>query len=167
MLGPDPAIPVLTFLGGFLCAVILLSMTARWIFALMSIVKDYRRSEARADQPKPLPWSLILASLLHSGPWALAISGYLAYYLFSHAYASWWTWFFAGLCTGPLLLVAKFLVSKRYRGTEKEADPALAAPLDLVARRKRMIWTTTAVWGGAMWILMSWQVWGSNLPVMF
>jgi hypothetical protein len=159
-------IPLLALVGGLVGTFVILSMTARWISALTSIVKDYRSGGAQADQQTPQPWALTVATLLHSGPWALAISGYFIHYLFTRPYASWWIWFFGGVCAGPLLLVAKYLVL-RHRKSENEADPGLAAPLDLVARRKRMIWSTTAFWGGSMWALTAWQVWDSSLPAMF
>lgn len=97
VLAPFIAVPL-----GVLAGSMLLSFIARWIAAIYTTVKKYRVYPGPVKK-RELIWALPLAVLLHSGPWLLAIAGYLSYYAWSNPHGPWLFWFFGGAAISLIL----------------------------------------------------------------
>ena len=74
---------------GFLVGSLVFNRTLQWIFAIVIGVKEWRAGYGS-------PWAIPLYLLLHSGPWLLATTVFLAVEVFSKPHEPWWPWFFAG-----------------------------------------------------------------------
>ena len=151
----DPLLPPLAFVYGVAAGLLVFTMVGRWIVTLVSVVQSYR---ANAERRSGL-WGLITPSLLHSGPWALAIAAYLSYYVLSRPHAAWWFWFFSGVCIAPVVVM--LAITNAARRKKKEENDVPLTPDSLNLRRKHFVWGTTLFFGGGMSALMISGLWAT------
>ena len=116
---------LLGLFGGFFTATIVLAAALRWIGSLWVAYQDYRTA---VDYPhlgrsKRL-WVFVPLTLLHSGPWILALTVFGAFILFRSPREPWHAWFIAGF-VGYLALMGLIIVSllkKRKTGRRPHAE---------------------------------------------
>jgi hypothetical protein len=83
--------------GGFLIAATILAAVLPWVGCLWVAYQDYRTA---VDYPhlgrsKRL-WVFVPLTLLHSGPWTLALTVFGAFILFRSPREAWHAWFVGG-----------------------------------------------------------------------
>jgi len=91
--------PYIAAYFGIFAGMIIMSMSARWVYAVNVTVRKYG---VNGSPPR-----------LHSGPWMLGIVGYVGYQILVHPHAPSWNWFFGGAAIAPL--VAALLTFKVWR----------------------------------------------------
>jgi len=116
----DTIVPIMAAFWGLFAGVFILGAVGRWLYAIVNTVQTYQANAPGGRPQRTLLWTLPLVVVLHSGPWILAIAGYLSYYLLSRPHASWWLWFYVGASFAPVLMVA-ILVHARWRRKQLEA----------------------------------------------
>jgi hypothetical protein len=123
----DSIAPILAVVYGLFAGVFVWGIAARWLYIIADTWRTYRSTDTTESLPRTGPWALLLVFVLHSGPWALAIAGYLSYYVLSRPHAPWWAWFFGGAALAPLFVGTVVLRAMRKRkrlqvnGTSHEA----------------------------------------------
>jgi hypothetical protein len=85
---------------GFLAALALFPMIARWGGSLWEAYRDYRLA---ADYPhlnrRKNLWVFAPLIVLHSGPWLVALTLFGAFKLFTSPHQPWHSWFIGGFIT--------------------------------------------------------------------
>jgi hypothetical protein len=87
---------------GVSAGIMLISVTARWIYTIYSTVRT-----ARDSAPQRPLWALPISIFLHSGPWVLAIVCGVSYYALPRPHGDWLYGFFAGMAVSPLFVAWK------------------------------------------------------------
>src|SRR5450631_3249182 len=116
----EPFVSTIAASFGVGAGMMAISLIGRWVLAIYTTVRKYRTDSSGAVARRPLVWALPFAVLLHSGPWALAIAGYLSYYALFRPHGSWLLWFFGGPALSPLF--AAFLLMPVFRRRKRIAD---------------------------------------------
>jgi len=114
--------PYLAAVYGLIAGVFVFGVAGRWVAAIAETLRQYRPDNAVEPPRRPLAWALPLVLLLHSGPWVLAIAGYLSYYVLSRPHASWWLWFYVGVALSPLFVCGLILRMRRKRLQASSSD---------------------------------------------
>ena len=122
----DSIAPLLAAVYGLFAGVFVWGVAARWFYVIADTWRTNRSTDTTKSSPGPGAWALLLVLVLHSGPWALAIAGYLSYYVLSRPHAPWWAWFFGGAAIAPLFVGAVVLraMQKRKRLQGNGVNPA-------------------------------------------
>ena len=116
----ETLLPFIAVPWGVLAGVMVLSLTARWVYAIYTTIRSLRIADSGLGTRRPLIGALPLVLFLHSGPWTLAIAGYLSYYGLSRPHGSWLLWFFGGVAISPLFL--GFVAMRAFRRRKQIAD---------------------------------------------
>ena len=121
--------PIFALPLGMLAGSMLLSFSAHWVAVIYTTAKKHWVYPG-PTRKRQLIWALPLAVLLHSGPWALAIAGYLSYYAWSHPHGPWLLWFFGGTTISVILPALAVWRGRRLRGKRMATEGASVSRAD-------------------------------------
>ena len=112
---------------GFFVAIVLFTMALRWLWTLRTVTAEEWVYAGELKRRRSLVWALPIAVLLHSGPWALAVFGFLSWHLIR---TEGWFGYGWGLLIGALFmatLAAVGLARTRRRNPTRRRRARIAA----------------------------------------
>lgn len=117
--------PVLLFIAtvlGLLLGTFLFARVGAWIAGILEALKAQRENEKTIGKASSAP--LLMAVLLHSGPWLLGAVGYWAHHMLRGPNAQAWLWFFGAVVVSiPIwIAVTVYLHIRSKRTAAKDAN---------------------------------------------